>query len=247
MHWATYRATLRRHGSWRQDLDVELGNPFTRQIASSWSKVFETDLFAPFEKAANNTIKALLQEIENSAALGLKERAKGQGELSLEEAKVALRKTLDIVRDTNNTEQKEVSRCLAPHVQNQLIEGYDCAMEERGKGSVARQKALFHDYVNGVKHEVFEDAADVIMGRLSKAAEAVGRALEEALAELAEKIEVSIAVLWEGPRDDPTQVKVRAKLIEAMSDISQQVQQWTEAAILSAQLKKDAMVVSGSD
>lgn len=131
---------LRRHGSWRQDLNVELSNPFTRQIASSWSKVFETDLFASFEKAANDTIIVLLKEVEASAALGLKERAKGQGELSLDEAKVALRKTLDIVRDTINTEQKEVSRCLAPHVQNQLVDGYDRAMEERGKGSVARQK-----------------------------------------------------------------------------------------------------------
>ncbi|THH33781.1 hypothetical protein EUX98_g424 [Antrodiella citrinella] len=248
MHWATYRATLRRHGSWRQDLNVELGNPFTRQIASSWSKVFETDLFASFEKAANDTIKALLKEIEDSATIGLKERAKGQGELSLDEAKVALRKTLDIVRDTINMEQKEVSRCLAPHVQNQLVDGYDRAMEERGTGSVARQKALFHNHVNGIKHEVFEGAAEVIMGRLSKAAEAVGQALEEALAELAEKIEVSVAVLWEGPRDDPTQVKVRTQVVQVMTEIDQQVHNWTQAAIQNAQLKKDAdMIASGSD
>lgn len=166
-------------------------------------------MFASFERAANNTILKLLKEIEADAAPGLKERAKGQGELSLDEAKVALQKTLGIVRETIHTEQKEVSRSLAPHVQNQLIDGYDRAMEERGKGSVARQKvsmcsrfflrmlmflstkALFHDYVNSIKNEVFEDASDVIMGRLSKAAEAVGQALEEALAELAEKVGLS--------------------------------------------------------
>ncbi|KAH8106194.1 hypothetical protein BXZ70DRAFT_422562 [Cristinia sonorae] len=236
MHWGTYRATLRRHGSWRRDLNVELSNPFTRQIASSWSKVFETDLFAPFEKAANIVIIKLLKEVEASAALGLKERASGQGELSLEEAKVALRKTLDVVRDTINTEQKEVSRCLAPHVQGQLVDGYDRAMEERGRGSVARQKVVFHDYVSSIKHMVFEDAADVIMDRLSKAAEAVGLALHEALAELAEKIEVSIAVLWEGTRDDPSQMRVRQEVINAVTDITEQVQHWT----LAAQLKNAA-------
>ncbi|CAL1702209.1 unnamed protein product [Somion occarium] len=231
MHWATYRATLRRNGSWRQDLNVELSNPFTRNIASSWSKVFESDLFASFDKSATTVIQQLLKEVEDSAAQGLKERAKGQADLSLDEAKVALRKTIDVVRDTINTEQKEVSRCLAPHVQNQLVDGYERAMEERGRGSVARQKALFHDFVDGVKDEVFNGAADVIMGRLTKAAEAVGNALEEALAELAEKIEVSIAVLWEGPRDDPSQVKTRVQVINTMSKIVDQVSLWQQASL----------------
>ncbi|KAH9951754.1 Dynamin family-domain-containing protein [Amylocystis lapponica] len=229
MHWGTYRATLRRHGSWRQDLNVELTNPFTRNIASSWSKVFETDLFASFEKAATATINKLLAEVEQSAAPGLKERAKGQAELCLEEANVALRKTLDVVRDAMNTEQKEISRCLAPHVQNQLVDGYDRAMEERGKGSVARQKAVFHDYVEDIKDEVFQGAVDVLMGRLSKAAEAIGKALEESLSELAEKIEVSIAVLWEGPRDDPSQVKARTEVIVSMSEITEQIHLWMQA------------------
>ena len=133
-------AALRRHGSWRADLNVELSNPFTRQIASSWSKVFEADLFASFEKATTDVIQKLLIDVETSAAAGLKDRAKGQGELCMEEARIALGKTLDVVNQTMTTEQKEVSRCLAPHICDQLIEGYDRAMEERGRGSVARQK-----------------------------------------------------------------------------------------------------------
>lgn len=161
MHWATYRAStslfvhyaceifkwlllaLRRHGSWRQDLNVELSNPFTRQIASTWSKVFEADLFASFENGTTTAITNILKEVENSAAPGLKERARGQAELALDEAKVALKKTIDVVAETINSEQKEVSRCLAPHVQNQLVDGYDAAMQERGTGSVARQKVKF--------------------------------------------------------------------------------------------------------
>lgn len=65
---------------------------------------------------------------------------KGQAELAIDEARLALQKTIDIVRETINAEQKEVSRSLAPHVQIQLTEGYDQAMQERGIGSVARQK-----------------------------------------------------------------------------------------------------------
>ena len=158
MHWATYRASelsnifpavvltpssitaLRRHGSWRKDLNVELVTPLTRNIAHSWSKVFEGDLFGPFEEATLGVINNLLKDVEESAASGLRERCKAQGQICLEEARVALQNTVNVVQDTLNSEQKEVSRSLAPHVQNQLREGYDRAMEERGTGSVARQK-----------------------------------------------------------------------------------------------------------
>ncbi|KAL6306643.1 Dynamin family-domain-containing protein [Sparassis latifolia] len=229
MHWATYRATLRRDGAWRRDLNVELSNPLTRNIASSWSKVFESDLFASFEKATLDAINKLLAEVEESAAIGLKERARGQAELCLEDARVALQKTLDVVRDTMNTQQKEASRSFAPEVQTQLREGYRDAMEERGIGSVARQKAVFRNFLASVRDHVFTDAASVLLKSLVGAADAVGEALNKSLAELAQKIEVSIAVLWEGPRDDPSQMKVRAQVVATMTEIMEQVQMWVDA------------------
>jgi len=70
----------------------------------------------------------------------LKDRTKLQGELCVEEARVALQKTMSVVKETMSNEQKNISRCMAPHVQAQLVEGYDQAIEERGTGSVARQK-----------------------------------------------------------------------------------------------------------
>ena len=119
---------------------MELLAPFTKNIAASWGKMFENDLFLPFEKATEGAITKLLQEVEESAMSGLKDRVKSQGELCLEEAKVALKKAADAVRDTMQGEQKEISRSLSPHVQQQLVDGYETAMEERGTGSVARQK-----------------------------------------------------------------------------------------------------------
>jgi hypothetical protein len=109
-------------------------------MAASWSKVFETDLFASFHKAAVAAINKVVQEVEASAPPGLKDRTKVQTEVCLDEAKLTMQKTIEVVRDSLTSEQKEISRCLAPHVQNQLVDGYDRAMEERGKGSVARQK-----------------------------------------------------------------------------------------------------------
>jgi hypothetical protein len=131
---------LRRHGSWRRDLNVELINPFTRNIAHSWSKVFESDLFASFRTSTVDVINTLIKEVEETAAPGLKDRAKLQGEACIVEARVALAKAVELVKVAMNQEQKETSRIMAPHVQAQLVDGYDTAMEERGTGSVARQK-----------------------------------------------------------------------------------------------------------
>ena len=49
-------------------------------------------------------------------------------------------------------------------------------------------QAVFHDFIARVKSYVLTGMADVIMGRLSDAAEAVGDALLASLEELARKV-----------------------------------------------------------
>jgi hypothetical protein len=68
-------------------------------------------------------------------------RLSAQADVAIgQEVQNALQKTIEIVRATMQEEQKEISRCLAPEVRDSLREGYDRALEERGRGSVARQK-----------------------------------------------------------------------------------------------------------
>lgn len=227
MHWNTYRATLRRHGSWYRDLNVELLTPFTRNIASSWSTLFESDLFAPLSSSVTECVKKLLADVEVSAAAESKERACARSSDSQEEVHLALGKIIKVVEGALVREQKEISRCLAPHVQTELVDGYDQATGQRGKGSVARQKTLFRDYVNTHRHVVFDGGAEVLLGRLSAAAEAVGKALNESLRELAEKVEVSISVLWEGIPDD---LRVRSQIIQTVSQMLAQLDMWSQAA-----------------
>ncbi|KAG1907278.1 uncharacterized protein F5891DRAFT_940152 [Suillus fuscotomentosus] len=230
MHWATYRATLRRHGSWRRDLNVELVTPFTRNIASSWSTLFESDLFASLSDAIMTCINKLIADVEASAAAGLKDHVHAQSSVSQEEARHALVQTMEVVKEALGKEQKEISRCLAPHVQNELTDGYNLALQERGSGSVARQKAIFHNYVDGHKHDAFDGGAEVLMGRLSTAAETIGKALKESLRELAEKIEVSLAVLWEGTQDVPNQIHARLQIMQSVSKLLDQLDMWSKAA-----------------
>ncbi|KAJ3785098.1 hypothetical protein GGU10DRAFT_428153 [Lentinula aff. detonsa] len=230
MHWATYRATLRRHGEFRRNLNVELLALFTKNIATSWSKVFETDLLGHFEETIHAAICRLLDDIVDSTAAGLQERVRMQGELCKAEADVALKQVVAVVRETINTQQKDVSRCLAPHVQNNLIDGYDLALEERGQGSVARQKLVFRTFLSERKDEVFDEGADVIMEGLSTMCSSVGDALKVAFGELAKRIEVNLAILWENVQGDPSLAMGRKKMTETIAEILEQTQLWLNAA-----------------
>ncbi|KAJ6539274.1 hypothetical protein B0H19DRAFT_1178148 [Mycena capillaripes] len=229
MHWGSYRATLRRNGEYRRDLNVELVTPFTKNIASKWQEVFEADIFSPLLASTTDCINKLVADVERSAAPGLKDRARVQSEKCLESARVALDQTVQTVKETLNTEQKEVSRSLAPHVRSQLLDGYDAAMEERGKGSVKRQKESFHSYISGCKDDIFGGGADLIIDRLDDAAEAIGQTLTVALENLAQKVEVNLAVLWEGVRDDPAQVKARSEVVTQVNEVLGQLQLFAAA------------------
>lgn len=276
---SVYQSTaLRRFGDWRQNLNVELSNPFTRQIASSWSKVFEADLFASFEKATTTVIQKLVDDVVASAAPGLKERARGQGELAMEDARVALGKTLEIVRSTMNEEQKEVSRCLEPHVKNQLLDGYERAMDERGRGSVARQKVRSFMCSAGCvawrltvgchrlsSMTTLRGLKITSLRGLRRSSWVASRRLQKQWAvpsarpsknsreryvclllysvfgvdqgRVHSQIEVNMAVLWEGPRDDPKQAMARGEVVEGVKEILRQVELWRGAEQLSRVLQ----------
>jgi hypothetical protein len=56
-------------------------------------------------------------------------------------------------------------------------------------------QAVFHNYIDGHKHDVFNGGAEVLMGQLSTAAETIGKALNESLRELAEKVRLFCLIL----------------------------------------------------
>lgn len=49
-------------------------------------------------------------------------------------------------------------------------------------------QAVFHNFVDNIKDGLFEGTVDVLFGRLDSAAEAVGKALEDAFSALAQKV-----------------------------------------------------------
>jgi hypothetical protein len=140
LHRLTHLSALRRYGEWRGDLNADLIGPMAREIAASWARLFDSDLFASTLQAERAEITRLLQEIEASAPPELKARCHAQSQLALREAQVLTANIIQNIKTVLTDEQKNISRCLTPHVQKELSAAYIAALEERGTGSVARQK-----------------------------------------------------------------------------------------------------------
>ncbi|KAG8979124.1 hypothetical protein FRC05_009334 [Tulasnella sp. 425] len=229
MHWSTFRAHLRRDGVFRRDLNAELCLPLTSSIAKSWGEVFEQDLFAEFGRQTTLAIEKVIEEIKDSAAPGLAERCNVQGNLATEDAETALKAMIQVVHEALQKEQKEISRSLSPHVQEQLRDVYIRAMEERGRGSVARQKDVVNRGVQDSRGDMFAGGSNILMSKLTLAAETVGKALDASLSELARKVEVLMSVLWEDINTTTEQMVIRSAAVEVMAEISQQIQFWIRA------------------
>lgn len=232
MHHSTYRATIRRDGSFKRDLNIELVDPFTKSIAYSFSAMFEKDIFGPFEVSIVNAIAKLLEDFQKTIAEELLSGARHQGKACHKEARTVLQNTMEAVKETVSSQRKEISRSIAPVVQNRLRTTYDLAKAEKGPGSMARQKGHIRSFVERNKDTMFQEAADTIMTALDNAAVAVGQTLGQTLATLAAKVEISLAVLWEEVHDSASEQAARNHTLALVSQIHDRVSLYIEAARL---------------
>lgn len=69
----------------------------------------------------------------------------------------------------------------------------------------------------------------MLLERLAEAAETVGDAIKESLLELAQKLEVNLAVLWEDRlENDLREERLRKQAVDRMSLILKQIKLWKE-------------------
>lgn len=180
---------IRRNGSWRdKDLNEMLCDPYTNKIASSWRRVFECDHFVRLKEDIMQSINKLIGDIEISAGMDYRPKIRQQGELCKEEVEVALQELLLVVHEALNAQQKEASRSLAPHIQEELIPAYSSAQLESGPGSVFRKKGILRDHVDENKGVIFSDATQIIFSHLDRATVKIEATLHKSLQALAKKV-----------------------------------------------------------
>jgi hypothetical protein len=213
------------------------------------------------DRAITAIVQNLIKEVEEASPPGLKDRCKAQGQLSLRNAEIAIRQLMAKLKGQISSEQKDISRCIAPHVRDEFSVGYEEASLEKGPGSVARQKVSlllsqfsimihhiwvfqisyhhppqhkFHEFVKLKRSTVFTDLSNNIIGRLDKAADDMQTVIGEAIQSLSKKVEVSLAVLWEVPKADEEQYQLRKELVGKLGTLEGLVTMWTDVHTLRA-------------
>ncbi|TDL30169.1 hypothetical protein BD410DRAFT_759365 [Rickenella mellea] len=230
MHWRTYRSTLSRSGSFKdRDLNVELIAPMTWNMAHSWSAIFDIDVLANFEVSAMQAINEGLGLVRRSCPVALVDRMNNQIDLAKDQAKQVLRTRKNTARKTLKAFQKEGLSCVSSHVQDELEDAYDEAFQERGIGSVARQKAIFQGHIQRHKTEMFNSGVDALFQDIDRVIAKVGVSLRRALKNLAKQVEICLSVVWEEPSRENISSADDERIIKLLDEILSQTEQWGDA------------------
>ncbi|KAH9832231.1 uncharacterized protein C8Q71DRAFT_267535 [Rhodofomes roseus] len=229
MFWSTYRGTLRRYGSWYQDLNINLATPFLLEIAPSWSRTFRHSSI-DIRNGVVTIVEKILTEVKASATPLLKALTEAQAKQSRKEVECLLDGIEDTVQAVIDAEQKDASRRLASHISEVLAPGYAEAAPQAGKGSAARRKAIFRKWLVKLKYSAFYGGAAALLASLDDVADAVGDTLEEEFDALSEKVEATMSLLWDRPGNGALELKACARATATMAEIREQILLWQLAA-----------------
>ncbi|KAI0721893.1 hypothetical protein C8T65DRAFT_825464 [Cerioporus squamosus] len=164
-----------------------------------------------------------------------------------QEVKAKQRMTGDFTKVINNSscdlqdtfEEYLGDKCDEGEVR--LINGYRLAMQEKGPGSVKRQKTVVHDYVDSKKDTAFKGAAEVLTTGLHEAGVSVEEHLNNDFAKLSMTMERNMAVLWDGPVSGEDQIAAHLEILDLLHEISGHL-----GRLLAAKKQRDEGQAAGS-
>ncbi|CAE6431599.1 unnamed protein product [Rhizoctonia solani] len=225
--WSTYRATLRRYGEFKEDMNGELVAPIIDQVLEVWQQIFGRPLLDIMNQDARRVIYTLLSRVEQSCPLRLQSRCTIHCALAREQAETAIELNL---KGFIVCEQRELARFLAPKVKAKLTPAYRRAMLIHGWGSAERLKAsnTFRGDLETLRHVIFTEAVNELLEKLDSVASSIGVILSAALEAICYEIELVLSALWEVPELNKDEVTARRELVREVTSMQYQVGCWLE-------------------
>ncbi|KAL0070836.1 hypothetical protein AAF712_002057 [Marasmius tenuissimus] len=159
----------------------------------------------------------------------------------IQHADNAFAKAFYILRDAVKEKQKEISRTLVPQVKDRLGDGYNMAMELKGKGCVKGQKDSLRNFVSKHKDDIFNRSVDdILQTGLGDLATALREKVRRPFENLAQKIEVDLAVCWDHDRDEDKEgLADRLKAANVVAEVMKRSTVWLETV---AELDEEQVV-----
>jgi len=182
LHWATYKASCRRDGVWRVNMNEALVEPIFKAVSTHWEKAFVSGLhkiLAELEEQVKTELNAfqpkLLAALDGvdyprAVASGL-QGAQFDGVFAI------LRTAVANLKHAASKQQRDLSRSLEPLVQQHMIPGYQKANAESGTGSHRRRVELLESHARREAKQMFKDAAGEVVKQMTSMREGMGARL----------------------------------------------------------------------
>lgn len=193
------------------NMNEELAAPILTSVSSAWEAVFVKDL--------DNHLKQLMCEIKSEVKkfheqLTPKLLQAGLDEGRLESIRAPLdaalatrtEKAADKVKEAVQAKQKELSRSIAPQVQQKMQPGYQTGYLEAGTGSHRRRVAIIEKHIQKESKTMFAEAVAPVMAAMIPLRKELQKLVASVCVDLTvQELRENFGMLWE-----PTTAKSKA-------------------------------------
>mmetsp|Transcript_23449 Transcript_23449/g.59853 ORF Transcript_23449/g.59853 Transcript_23449/m.59853 type:complete len:1022 (+) Transcript_23449:36-3101(+) len=231
LHWATYKATTRRQGVFRINMNQELVNPVFKSVSTHWERAFVTGLSTTLD-ALQSQVQAELVPFHDNllaalSAAGVPSAASsGVQGLRSDGLLTSLRAAVDEIKEAAQKQQRDLSREMEPVVTKHMTPGYSAAAAEAGTGSHRRRVALLEAHVRTASAEMFKEAVGGVVDKLDKLRATIGQKLETEVTDgTLRTLGTTYTPLWDEVGEDAREVRrnlaprVREILLEATTAV----------------------------
>ncbi|CAE6524550.1 unnamed protein product [Rhizoctonia solani] len=150
-HPATYHATLRHHGEFKNSLNEALAAPVIQCLVPVWPKTFRRPLLVQMGMDAKGQFETLMSVLQRSSPPALRQECGSHCNMTLQEVHGTIDEIQKGIKKLINREQRELSRTLVPKIQDILRPVYNEAAIIRGRGSTKIQKSRRHTPADDVQ------------------------------------------------------------------------------------------------
>jgi len=236
LHWATYKATTRRHGVFRINMNEQLVEPIFKAVATQWERSFLTGLSSTLDGLRQSLQGSLgafhpalltrlaAARVPDSASSALS-GAQTDSLLASLHAKVAEIKT------AAQKQQRDLSRSMEPAVQTEMTPGYDDATAEAGTGSHRRRVAKLEAHVERAAPKMFQTATDGVVSKMQALSDGIGQTLRDDVVQAARAaMRTAYSPLWDEMEEGTVQARralvphVAAALLETKNAVRRLVE-----------------------
>ena len=193
LHWSTYKAVVRRNGSYTNAsgpilFNEQLIEPIFKHIATGWEKSFTRQspgVLQSLVTSVDQLVHTFHDDVEKRA---LRNDGSVARFMMLKHGLLTYREM--IADATNRTKkdisekQKDINQGFVPVVADLMNPVYDYCTEERGAGSFKRMKAGMADHIANSEKEIFTTSTRHVQDRTNAMIKEVGDEFESSIDEV---------------------------------------------------------------